>query len=1136
VNVGAHRSLLRNLVRLCSALAVGRGTAGERARGRTFTALALSIAALFALCAGAAQAAAPKLVTYGGFSTSPPDGVVDGVAVDQSSGDVYVARLIETNEEGGFSGFGHVDKFDGGGKELRPPSPFAGGFDSGAAVNPTNGNVYVLKAAPSEIEIYDPSSGAPVGSPFSVPPSNNIAGALTVVQIATDSAGNVYVPVVPENEVLEYSPTGTLLRTFTGGGRLSKPTGVAVDSSGDLWVADSGNDRIVELDSSDAPVEVNGKPVEINSEGVGSIALDGHGDVLAIVRNGVDSCGSLLPPCSHLVEYTSGGVQVADVGAGSFESEHHESFLGPVPMMVAVSESSGRVYVSDVSNKRIWIFGPPAAPVVRRELTAEVGTSEAKLGALIGAGGIQTTYSFEYDTREYAQGEGPHGHSTPFPVGSVGEGVTSHTVWAAASGLEPGTTYHYRVVATNELAPEGVAGPDQTFTTLSAKEARCEANEEFRGGFSARLPDCRAYELLTPPVKSSSQFDTGQAHEYGNAAKDGNALSLFTKEPQPGAPTAGQYYVATRGASGWALEDIIPLESYAGILCTAFTAVPAYSQEISSEVMVIGEQSSASPPFLGNAESCNADGIQVVSGEPVGYENLLVRENATGTYRLVNTPPPGVTPAAAHFRVASADLSHVVFSELAPLTKDATPGAENLYEWDEGAVRLVTVLPDGTPVAGSLAARPATRVLEQAISVEGSHVLFTSGGGLYDRIAGERTVQVDKTLPGAPGASGGGVFVGASADGSHVFFTDESRLTVDSTAASKEPDLYECILSASSTCELTDLTVAAGGEHAGVLAVSPLGSKDSSHVYFLAKAVLAANTREYTNAEGKAVVEGAQAGQQNLYLRSGAGTTFIATLGESESGLLTDTAVSPDGAWFAFDSVKSITGYDNARPNTVEGANEIYLYDAASNQIVCASCNPSGEAPVLGNTVPLTARHQLADGGRLFFETREALVPADTNGQGDVYEYENGARLISSGTSGRESVLIDASESGDDVFINTFQRLVPQDTQEGMTAIYDARVGGGFPAPASPPPCTTADACRAPVPLQPSIYGAPASQTFSGLGNLTPASEAKPKPKRKAKAKKIKKKACTHNKHKRARCASHARRAGAKAKSHRGGK
>ena len=123
----------------------------------------------------------------------------------------------------------------------------------------------------------------------------------------------------------------------------------------------------------------------------------------------------------------------------------------------------------------------------------------------------------------------------------------------------------------------------------------------------------------------------------------------------------------------------------------------------------------------------------------------------------------------------------------------------------------------------------------------------------------------------------------------------------------------------------------------------------------------------------------------------------------------------------------------------------------------------------------------------MFFETTEALVPSDTNGQLDVYEYEGShVYLISSGTSSFESNLEGASESGDDVFFRSDQALVPQNNQEGQIVIYDARVEGGFAEPSSPPACTTADACRTAVSPQPSVYGAPASQTFEGAGNLAP--------------------------------------------------
>jgi DNA-binding beta-propeller fold protein YncE len=1052
-----------------------------------------ALVGIFALSTAAvAQAEPPSLISYGQFSTHEPLAV--GVAVE-GSGDLFVSALFP----GGYSfpqsfGPSTVVKLDPSGKLLSPPSPFGSAHYSGVAVNPTNGDVYVLgeeggpiffsPPTPAMIFVYDPNTGALLSS-FEVPAPRNLGGLITDVQIAADSAGNVYVPNLAENEVLEYSPSGTLLKTFKGGsgaGALKEPTGVAVDSSGNLWVADSGNNRIVELASSGAPVEVNGKPVEIKSEGVWSVALDGHGDVFAVVENNADPCGEVGLSCPHLIEYSSEGRQLADVGAGSFGISGISARLYS---MVAVNQASGRVYVTDGEKERILVFGPPTAPVVGRELTAEVGASAAKLGALVNPGGIPTTYRFEYGPT------GAYGSSTPFPEGSVGEGLESRAVWASANGLAPGSTYHYRVVASSELGT--VYGPDQTFTTLTAEQVACP-NEQVRGGFSARLPDCRAYELVTLPPKNSSQFDAiGDYAHSSTAAADGEALTLRTAEPQPGAPTSGEWYVATRGAGGWIAEGIMPIQSYDGVLCQDYQSPNAFSEQFTKDVIQVGgaSRASASGSTRENPELCNTEGSQVVSGEPVGYENLLVRDNPTRTYQLVNVTPPGVTPADPHFKGASADASHVFFTETSPLAEGARYGVENLYEWDEGALRLVSWLPDGTAVPGSFA----------AVSGDGSHVLFTYGGALYDRIDGQRTVQVDEKQ-GGPGPGGGGSFTAATSDGSKVFFLDESKLTAGSTAAAGEPDLYECALPVgASKCELTDLTVAAGGGHADVLRVTRLGGHDSSDVYFVAKGVLASNTREFTNSAGQTVVEGAEAGKENLYLWNGEKTTFIAT-GPSSEQQFGGGRTSPDGKWLAFESEKSLTGYDNVEPTGAhagESAQELFLYSAATGQLVCASCNPTGEAPVgveLGLEATATTISSgggvlrsagLTDAGRVFFETRDALVPSDTNGQSDVYEYEGGSvHLISSGTSSFQSNLEDASESGNDVFFRSNQALVPQDTQEGMIVIYDARVAGGFPAPASPPACTTADACRTPVSPQPSIYGAPASQTFSGVGNLTP--------------------------------------------------
>jgi hypothetical protein len=169
----------------------------------------------------------------------------------------------------------------------------------------------------------------------------------------------------------------------------------------------------------------------------------------------------------------------------------------------------------------------------------------------------------------------------------------------------------------------------------------------------------------------------------------------------------------------------------------------------------------------------------------------------------------------------------------------------------------------------------------------------------------------------------------------------------------------------------------------------------------------------------------------------------------------------------------------------------------------------------------------LSDSGRLFFNSNDALVPQDVNGNEDVYEYEppgvgdcttasvlfslrsgGCVGLVSSGQAAGESAFLDASGSGGDVFFLTAGRLMPQDYDNAFD-VYDAHECTGatpcFPTPAAvPPPCGTGDACKpAPTP-QPTIFGSAPSATFSGPGNITGGRELNPPPPKRVTKKTVK--------------------------------
>lgn len=223
--------------------------------------------------------------------------------------------------------------------------------------------------------------------------------------------------------------------------------------------------------------------------------------------------------------------------------------------------------------------------------------------------------------------------------------------------------------------------------------------------------------------------------------------------------------------------------------------------------------------------------------------------------------------------------------------------------------------------------------------------------------------------------------------------------------------------------------------------------------------------------------------------------------------------MSGDGTHLAFLSERSLTGYDNqpvgGHPQFEdscgpEGCDEIYLFDASTGSLVCASCDPSGARPVgdawFGVTGPregsvglgtfsvstYTPRNLSKDGSELFFNSPDPLLPHDSDGLNNVYEYENGhVYSISDGAGRYESDFEDMSANGKNVFFRTADGLLPQDQDERVD-VYDARVEGGFPVPASPSTCDNGDSCKGPASPQPGVFGAPASATFSGAGNPPP--------------------------------------------------
>jgi hypothetical protein len=857
-------------------------------------------------------------------------------------------------------------------------------------------------------------------------------------------------------------------------------------------------------------------------------------------------------------------------------------------------------------------LGPPetftahaAAPVIANETASAVSATAATLEAQIDPNGAETTYHFEYDTTPYTS-SAPHGTSvteTKEAEISIGQGTSTVSVKVQLKGLTPATTYYYRAVASNSLSPAGgTLGPDRTLATpaLANSTLTGDANEascpnEALSGFSTGLPDCRAYELVSAvdnkfggevgsyPPAGYEDKQTVQTSPEGDGATFTSTQAFADAQGSDALNT----YLAARGAGGWSVRSISPPKEptlHNFIESGLTNPFLAFSSDLSAAVLVQGD------PAL-------------VPGAPPLAFSLYRRDNVNNSYQLLTSGAAAPVAGSASpklpmgsFQGASPDFSHIVFEP--PNQEGGEAPGKELYEWANGQLSLVSILPNGETApegsAGDCAGKGVEQVanVENAVSSDGSRVFWTNArcprepgvGNLYVREHGEReagafgskgecsqpekacTVQVNVSQRSPSLGDGNAYFMGATPDGAKVLFTDQTALT--SGSGDQGGGLYQFDVGSG---VLSDLTPDSAGpaEVMGVLGQSA----DGGTVYFVAKSVLtsAASSRGLL----------AQPGAENLYVVRGGAIAFIATLSGEDGGeggpydhsvektqrigdwsyspSYRTARVTPDGSGVAFMSVASLTGYDNTVAsgtscgvdpyafgyvNGTELPNlsgpacaEVFLYDAAANQLKCASCNPSGARPVGNSSIPTwnnrqafdrwpasvyQPRYLSPDGGRLFFNSSDAILPHDTNGQQDVYEYEGEkVYLISSGTSPSESAFADASADGSNVFFTTRSQLLAQD-MDGGEDLYDARVGGGFAVAGAGAPSCLGDACwgvsgvAAPLPFI-------ASSVFSGSGNVAPVAVVKHKTVKKTKHKTVKRKAKHKGKARKSRAGRRAR-------------
>ncbi len=1016
---------------------------------------------------------APALVAVDNDPTSP------------SYGDVYIGDAGQEGESPRnlvtkFTSEGTLVETWGEHGQVRGSGAAGGAFGGlmGVAVD-RGGNVWVYASGTLEtplIRMYDFTPQGTFERGCSVQ-----SGDYAPQGLAVDGAGHLY-----------FTQNGTALHRFTcakatGEGIVAEGliSGFAIDPiAGDLYV-DVGGGEILDVAPSCVPANVACQPVDVFGQpeltGAAGVAVDPSSGVVYVADVGADQVDvfDVLVEATSLpaeeVTATSATVrgQVDPEGAEltrcRFEYGETEAYGGSVPCEESPSQiGSGRSPVEvrariaglrsgtpydfrlHASNDAGHIvaeseeFTTLSTAVIEEAAATQIEPTSALLSARINPEGMSTTYRFEYDTRPYEEGEPGHGTSIPIPDGAIGSAASGIAVAQPIAGLAPNTTYYFRVVATDG---NGVAlSPSHTFIDLTAGALPNCGNEATRGEsdtdpatgvpFSTELPDCRAYELVSPAEKNAALLAPIIFGLKPQVARDGSRLLVSSLQCFDSPPSC----TGDRASKGPPFE----FSRGDGVWQTTTLAPPATAFEVNS----VWGYSADTGLVLYSSPIAAHEADEFYAREPDGaMEGIGPIADAAGFSSIEGQAP-----------LATADLSHVVFqsnaSGLWP-TLDGSSTGPSLYEYaGYGDTRPLLVGVSGglgstdlISACGTSLGLQQSRVQIEALSAGGQIVYFTAepctgGTGTnehadvpvetpYARVDGEapdaHTVALAQPECGA-GPSQDEVecrvaealpanarLQGVSEDGSKAILISRQQLTDSATEHSA--NLYMFDLAQPAGQRLIDISAGdssgVGPQAEGMMAISA----DGSHVYFVARGVLTTGK----NPAGREPIEGAD----NLYVYASGHASFIATLpgssARSSTGARPETEewtertgpaanITPDGRFLVFTSRGALTPDATRR----EGPAQLYRYDAQSEELKRISIGDRGFDDN-GNASPGDARIAQSegnvgtvrrdpsmsdDGAYVFFESSAALTPralndVSVNGKTDavdlaenVYEWE----------------------------------------------------------------------------------------------------------------------------------------------------
>jgi hypothetical protein len=627
------------------------------------------------------------------------------------------------------------------------------------------------------------------------------------------------------------------------------------------------------------------------------------------------------------------------------------------------------------------------------------------------------------------------------------------------TGLEPDTTYHYRLAsAENDAGPAASTGVVKTFTTRKTAELEIKTPNAFG---EAK----RGIELVNTPDKGNQNvFAAGPILGTTPISPSGEEVLWTLFAGAPGAPNGAQAaFMAERSTTGWHSQSLAPPAAQqlgGGEFSYRLMALtPDFQTSIFSAALSNGAAAPEAPTLLRIRRSQEQELLKEYEEGPINgsyFENVDVTD----------------------------DGAHVLFADL---------DTGQLEDIGSGSPEVVSLMPDETPTSCGFGFQEVDGFLGNHKWLPGYHMIATTDAsrvyfelppngncsgprGLYVRNRdSEETTLIDQGTAGQPTE-----IIRATPDGRHAYFTTFNDL--DPNDENIHADVYrwdeEAGESSCLTCVVAD---------ANVTGSFTLVSDDFSHIYFESKERLVPGL-------------GTQ-GNINLYVLSDGAVRFIATPDTAALGRQGRSELSANGNVLVMAVEAELTA-DALAPKCIEPlsgnlfeCHQLYRYDDRDGSLECLSCRHgavtghSNGATGVGTTFDFRVS---GDGDTVAFATSETLLPLDVNRDSDLYEWRNGAlRLITDGVSdakfGLGAAGVAAIDSdGSDVFF----LLVPQGRDltgfehDKLLNLYDARIGGGFEPPAAPVHCVE-DSCQGPLQAAPNLDHS-ASATFDGRGNAAP--------------------------------------------------